>query len=211
VVIYPASHLLRALWSFTLPHTCLELSLSAFVWLLLSLRAFFTRAWFASSSLYTHELPLFRLGLHQWLWMRAPEFSTEQRETLTKQLEESLVGQQMIASMEAALEQDDESKRESQSSDSSERETASKNSGRVKVSVVATLAGISYDFGQSTITKTCLGSLESNAHHFPKGYGRPPSVESIPNPRANEAVVFEDVFMAGLRMPPHLVLVDILR
>jgi hypothetical protein len=33
----------------------------------------------------------------------------------------------------------------------------------------------------------------------------------VPNPRPDEAVVFEDFFVAGLHMPPHLVLLDILR
>jgi hypothetical protein len=34
---------------------------------------------------------------------------------------------------------------------------------------------------------------------------------SIPDPRASEAIVFKDFFVAGLWMPPHPVLVDILR
>jgi hypothetical protein len=59
--------------------------------------------------------------------------------------------------------------------------------------------------------KTCLGSMESDAHYFPKGYGRPPGAESVRDPRANEVVVFEDLSVAWLRMPPHPVLVDILR
>jgi hypothetical protein len=38
----------------------------------------------------------------------------------------------------------------------------------------------------------------------------PPWAESVPDPRLDEAVVFEDFFAAGLRMPPHPVLLDIL-
>jgi hypothetical protein len=38
-----------------------------------------------------------------------------------------------------------------------------------------------------------------------------PSAESVLDPLENEAVVFKDFFGAGLRMPPHLVLLDILR
>jgi hypothetical protein len=53
--------------------------------------------------------------------------------------------------------------------------------------------------------------LESVAHYFPKGYDRPPGVEFVPDPREKEAVVFEDFFIAGLRMPPHPIIVDILR
>jgi hypothetical protein len=52
--------------------------------------------------------------------------------------------------------------------------------------------------------------MESYARYFPKGCCRPPSAEYVTEPRANEAIVFEDFFTAGLRMPPHPVLVDIL-
>jgi hypothetical protein len=75
---------------------------------------------------------------------------------------------------------------------------------------LAVLAGISYDFGQSIVMKTRLMSMESYACYFPKEYGRAPGVESVPEPRVNEAAVFKDFFTAGLRMLPHLVLVGIL-
>jgi hypothetical protein len=52
--------------------------------------------------------------------------------------------------------------------------------------------------------------MESYTRYFPKGYGQPPDAESVSEPRANKAVIFEDFFAIGLRMPPHLVLVDIL-
>jgi hypothetical protein len=54
-------------------------------------------------------------------------------------------------------------------------------------------------------------SLESYARYFPKGFGRPPGAESVPDPQENEVVVFKDLFAAGLHMPQHPVLVDILR
>jgi hypothetical protein len=76
---------------------------------------------------------------------------------------------------------------------------------------VTALAGISYDLGPSKISKTRIGSMESYAHYFPKGYGRPHGGESVLEPREYEAVVFEDFFIAGLRMPPHPILTDILR
>jgi hypothetical protein len=60
------------------------------------------------------------------------------------------------------------------------------------------------------MTKTRLGLLGNHGHYFPKGYGRPPSMESMPVPRPDEVVVFEDFFTIGLRMPPHTVLMDIL-
>jgi hypothetical protein len=80
----------------------------------------------------------------------------------------------------------------------------------VKVAAVATLARISYDFGQSTVTKTRLRSLESYTRYFPKGYDHPPGAEYVSDPRENEVVVFKDFFTVGLRMPPHPVHVDIL-
>jgi hypothetical protein len=63
--------------------------------------------------------------------------------------------------MEVTLPLGAESDRESQSSDSEDSETASDNSRRLKVAAAVALAGISYDFGQSNITKTNLGSMES--------------------------------------------------
>jgi tRNA A37 threonylcarbamoyladenosine synthetase subunit TsaC/SUA5/YrdC len=36
-------------------------------------------------------------------------------------------------------------------------------------------------------------------------------MESMPAPRVDEAIVFDDFFTTGLRMPPHPVLLDILR
>jgi hypothetical protein len=135
-----------------------------------------------------------------------PKVSTEQRETSDEQPKESLAGGQT----EAVSKQDVESDCESRSGDSSDSDTASDNSAHLKVVATAALVGISYEFGPSTITKARLASLENNAHYFLKGYGHPPGVESIPNPRANEAMVFDDFFTAGLRMPLHPVLVNIL-
>jgi hypothetical protein len=113
--------------------------------------------------------------------------------------------------MEATSSRDAESARESQSGDVGDNETASANSRHLKVVATTALDWISYDFGPSTITKTHLGTMESYSQYFPKGYGRPPGAESVPEPRVNEAVVFEDVFAARPHMPPHLGLVDILR
>jgi tRNA A37 threonylcarbamoyladenosine synthetase subunit TsaC/SUA5/YrdC len=39
---------------------------------------------------------------------------------------------------------------------------------------------------------------------------RVPGVETILEPDDNVVVVFEEFFTAGLRMPPHLVVLDIL-
>jgi hypothetical protein len=58
--------------------------------------------------------------------------------------------------------------------------------------------------------KTRLVSLRSSGHYFSKGYGGRPGAESVPESRPDEAIVFKDLFTAGLRIPPHPVLLDIL-
>jgi hypothetical protein len=40
--------------------------------------------------------------------------------------------------------------------------------------------------------------------------GHEPGQETIPEPHLDEVVIFEEFFTAGLRMPPHPVLADIL-
>jgi hypothetical protein len=69
---------------------------------------------------------------------------------------------------------------------------------------------MSYDFRRSKVMKASLVSLESFTRYFSKGYARPPGVESVLDPRKDEAVVFEDFLDAGLRIPSHPDLVDIL-
>jgi hypothetical protein len=140
---------------------------------------------------------------------KAPEISVQPGENSANQAEESLEDQQVMASAEAASTCGTESDRESQSGGSGGSETAFDNSRRLKVVDVAALAGVSYDFGQSIVTKTCFTSMKSYARYFPKGYCWPRGVESVPEPRANEVVLFEDFFAAGLWMPPHPVLVEI--
>jgi hypothetical protein len=128
-----------------------------------------------------------------------------------KQQVEFFTDQQREASIEAALSRGTKSDRESQLDDSGDSETTSDNSGRLKVAAaMAALAGISCDFGPSNIPKTNIGSTESYARYFPMGYGQPPSAESMSKTRVNEAIIFKDFFTAGLRMPLHPILVDIL-
>jgi hypothetical protein len=90
---------------------------------------------------------------------------------------------------------------ERRSGDSEDSKIASYDSGHPKVAVAAALAGISYNFGLSGITKACVKSMENYACHFPKGYGRAPGTEFVSEPRANEAIVFEDFFTVRLSMP----------
>jgi hypothetical protein len=80
----------------------------------------------------------------------------------------------------------------------------------MKIGAEAGLAGMSSDFGWSKVTKAHHSSLQSFTRYFLKGFSRPPSVESAPNPQEDEVVVFKDFFVAGLHIPPHLVLLDIL-
>jgi hypothetical protein len=100
-----------------------------------------------------------------------PDIFVWHKEASTYQREESLVDQQREASTEAASPFGAESDRERKSGDSGGSETASDNSGCMKVAAVAALVGISFNFGQSNITKPHIGSMESYARYFPKGYG----------------------------------------
>jgi hypothetical protein len=90
---------------------------------------------------------------------------------------------------------------ESQSGDSEESKSGSDTTTRLNVAGAIALAGVTYDFGLLTMTKTRLTSLRSNGHYFPKGCGRPHGAESMPEPRPDEAVMFEDFFTAGFACP----------
>jgi hypothetical protein len=99
----------------------------------------------------------------------------------------------------------------SSSGGSEDATSESDESGRLKVAVVAVAMGITFNFGVSDVGKARFTSLETNARYFPKGYGRSLDSEMVSEPRANEAVVFDDFFTTGLRLPPHPVLADILQ
>jgi hypothetical protein len=70
---------------------------------------------------------------------------------------------------------------------------------------------VSYDFGQSIVTIAHITSLENSACYFLKGFAWPLGMESVLDPKENEAIVFKDFFVAGLCIPPHPVLLDILQ
>jgi hypothetical protein len=112
--------------------------------------------------------------------------------------------------MEATSEQDAASDEESPSGDTGDSGNATDDGSHVKIGVEAALAGLSYDFRHSKIIGAHITSLENSAHYFLKGFARPPGVESVLDPKENEVVVFKDFFITGLRIPPHLVLLDIL-
>jgi hypothetical protein len=88
--------------------------------------------------------------------------SNEALETSSQQHRETLI--------EATSLHGADSDRESRSGNSRDCETASDNSRSLKVVAAAALAGISYDFGPSGITKARVRSMEPYARYFPKGY-----------------------------------------
>jgi hypothetical protein len=133
----------------------------------------------------------------------------EHSESSAEQPKTSLTDEQVV-SAEAASEQCVGSDGENPFDGSNDSENTSDSGGHVKIGAEAALASMSYDFGQSTMMKARVTYLKSFARYFLKGFSQPPDTESILDPRENEVVVFEDFFAAGLRIPLHLILLDIL-
>jgi hypothetical protein len=46
--------------------------------------------------------------------------------------------------------------------------------------------------------------------YFQEGEARTPGAEIVPEPIGSEAIIYEDFFITGLRMPSHLALAHIL-
>jgi hypothetical protein len=67
----------------------------------------------------------------------------------------------------------------------------------------------SYYFMSSTVTVSRIREMIDHSY-FTEGMGCAPREETVLEPNASEAVVFDEFFTVGLRMPPHLVLSDIL-
>jgi hypothetical protein len=135
---------------------------------------------------------------------------TEQRESSAEQPDTSLVDEQFVTSTKATSEQDADSDEENPSGDTGDNSNISDNGGRVKIGAEAGLAGICYDFERSKITHARIASLENSTRYFPIGFAQPAGIDSVPNPKENEVVVFEDFFTAGLRIPPHPIFWEIL-
>jgi hypothetical protein len=129
---------------------------------------------------------------------------------LAEQLDTSLADDQVLAAMEVTSEQDVVSDEENPSRVTGDSGNASDGGSHVKIGAEAALSGVSYNFGWSTVMRARITSLENSARYFLKGFAPPPSMEFVSDPKENEAVVFEDLFIAGLRIPPHPVLLDIL-
>jgi hypothetical protein len=66
-----------------------------------------------------------------------------------------------------------------------------------------------YDFGALTITMGRIHQLEALGY-FAEGSMHEPGEEVVSDLADDEAIVFEEFFAIGLRMPPQPVLTDIL-
>jgi hypothetical protein len=140
----------------------------------------------------------------------ATNTSIEHRESSTEQPNTSFADGQAVSSTEVTSDQDVGFDEENTSRDTDDSGDTSDNGGYVKIGTEAALAGISYDFGLSKVKISRITSLKKSARYFPMGFARAPGMESVPAPQENEAVVFEDFFIDGLRIPPHPVLREIL-
>jgi hypothetical protein len=67
----------------------------------------------------------------------------------------------------------------------------------------------SYDFRASSVTVGRIRQLEPLGY-FAEGLACESGEETVPEPNTNEAIVFKEFFVVGLRMPPHLTLMEIL-
>jgi hypothetical protein len=137
--------------------------------------------------------------------------SVGRRGSSVEQPDTSLADDRVLTSTEATSEQDVASDEENPSGDMDNSGNASDDGSRVIIGAEAARAGVSYDFRQSKVTRAHITSLKNSAHYFPKGFARLPDVESVPDPKENEAIVFKDFFVACLRIPPRPVLLDIMR
>jgi hypothetical protein len=66
-----------------------------------------------------------------------------------------------------------------------------------------------FEFGESKVTSDLIKEYEA-VGFFPIGDARAPSAEQVPNPEANEVIVFRDFFTCGLRFPCDPILPSIL-
>jgi hypothetical protein len=59
-----------------------------------------------------------------------------------------------------------------------------------------------YYFGSSTIAVGKIKEMVEKGY-FVKGEAHAPEAETLPEPDSDEAIVYEDFFVTGLRMPSH--------
>jgi hypothetical protein len=114
------------------------------------------------------------------------------KESLTERLDVALVSEKPMTSTEITSEHDAGSDESDASGDTDDGGNALDNGDRVKIGAEAALAGISFDFGRSKVTRGRISDLKSSFHFFPKGFAQTPGIESVPVPKGDEVVVFED-------------------
>jgi hypothetical protein len=120
--------------------------------------------------------------------------SVGHKECSMERLDMTLGDEEHVVSMDVTSKLDARSEESDASGDTDDSGDASDNGGRVNIGADAALAGISFDFGWSKVTKHRISNLESSSHFFPIGFARPPSIESVLGPNEDEAVVFKDFF-----------------
>jgi hypothetical protein len=125
--------------------------------------------------------------------------SSDVREPSLERIDSATAQMEHVASAEVPSDQEEDSDH-SGSEDFGSSGNTSNNAGCVKVGADAALHGISFDFGCSKVMKDHILALES-FHYFLKGYAHTPELESVLATNEDEAVVFEDLFIAGLRLP----------
>jgi hypothetical protein len=94
-------------------------------------------------------------------------------------------------------------------SEASADKVSDSKSDATKKAKVVTAVGLTFDFGPSRVGKGPIRAMEG-LRYFAKSEARAPSTESVSEPRIDEVVVFEDLFIVGLQMSSHPALVDIL-
>jgi hypothetical protein len=91
----------------------------------------------------------------------------EHKESSTEWLDATLVNEEPMASTEVTSEQDDGSNERNISDDTNDSGNALDNGGHVKIGAEATLAGMSFDFGWSKVSKALLAfSLKDLLGHL---------------------------------------------
>ena len=66
--------------------------------------------------------------------------------------------------------------------------------------VAGLMAGKTWDFGPSLMTKKMIAKLEREGM-FPADQAKPPQGKTVPSPGKDYAVVFKDYFSCGLHLP----------
>ena len=79
-----------------------------------------------------------------------------------------------------------------------------------KVADSASAAAVSFEFGLSRITLSDLDEFVK-AGWFARDLARPSEGEVVPNPHDDKVVVYKEFFVAGLRFPPHPLVVGVLK